>query len=76
MAAGRRATASDSHSQKNCFETVFLLSSFDETTTELHLHAEKHTEIALHLNLGQFVVFFWFCVVLVWFGFFCPLMRQ
>jgi hypothetical protein len=24
----------------------------------------------LHLNLGQFVVFFWFCVVLVWFGFF------
>jgi hypothetical protein len=28
------------------------------------------------LNLGQFVVFFWFCVVLVWFGFFCPLMRQ
>jgi Fe2+ transport system protein B len=52
-AAGRQATASDSHSQ-----------AFDETTTELHLHAEKLTEIVLHLVLGHIVVFF------VLFGFF------
>jgi hypothetical protein len=36
-----------------------FLSSFDETTTELHLHAEKLTETVLHLNLGHLVVF-WF----------------
>jgi hypothetical protein len=44
--------AADSHSQ-NCLQTHFFLSSFDETTTELHLHAEKLTEMVLHLNLGQ-----------------------
>jgi hypothetical protein len=66
---GRQATASDSHSQ-NCLQTLFFfLPTIDETTTELHLHAEKLTETVLHLNLGHFVVFFvWFG--LVWFGFF------
>jgi hypothetical protein len=45
----------------------FFLSSFDETTTELHLHAEKLTETVLHLNLGHLVVFF-VLLCLVWFG--------
>jgi hypothetical protein len=65
-AAGRQATATDSHSQ-NCLQTLFFfLPTFDETTTELHLHAEKLTETVLHLNLGHFVGFFLvlFCVVL------------
>jgi hypothetical protein len=35
----------------------FFSPSFDETTTKLHLHAEKITETVLHLNLGYFVVF-------------------
>jgi hypothetical protein len=57
-AAGRRATASDNHSQ-NCLQTLFFFfPTFDETTTELHLHAEKLTETVLHLNLGHFVGFF------------------
>jgi hypothetical protein len=58
-AASRQATAADSHSQ-NYLQTHFL-SSFDETTTKLHLHAEKLTEIVLHLNLGHFVGFFCCC---------------
>jgi hypothetical protein len=33
----------------------FSLPTFDEKTTELHLHAEKLTETVLHLNLGHFV---------------------
>jgi hypothetical protein len=66
IATGRQATASDSHSQ-NCLRTLFFLSSFDETTTELHLHAEKLTETVLHLNLGHFVVFFLFCFVFSFF---------
>jgi hypothetical protein len=51
----------------------FFLFSFEEATTELHLHAEKLTETVLHLNLEHFVVFclFWF-----FWGFFSPLMRQ
>jgi hypothetical protein len=36
----------------------FFLPTFDETTTELYLHAEKLTYTVLHLNLGHFVVFF------------------
>jgi hypothetical protein len=76
-AAGRWATASDSHSQ-NCLQTLFFLRSFNETTIELQLHAEKLTETVLHLNLGHFGVFFCcsilFCFVL--FVFFPPLMRQ
>jgi hypothetical protein len=77
-AASRQATASDIHSQ-NCLQTLFLLSSFDETTNKLHMHAEKVIETVLHLNLGHFVGFFLcvcvlFCFVL--FLIFFPLMRQ
>jgi hypothetical protein len=59
-AAGRQATATDSHPQ-TCLQTfLFSLPTFDEKTTELHLHAEKLTETVLHLNLGHFVGFFFF----------------
>jgi hypothetical protein len=68
-AAGRWASASDSHSQ-NCLQILLFLPSFDETTTKLHLHAEKLTETVLYLNLGHFVVFYLFGLV------FSPLMRQ
>jgi hypothetical protein len=73
-AEGRWATASDTihRTVSRCF-FFFFLPSFDETATELHLHAEKLTVTVLHLKLGHFVVFFLFCVVLfglVWFGFF------
>jgi hypothetical protein len=71
-AVGRRAAASDSHSQKCLKSLFFFLPSFDETTTELHLHAEKLIETALHLNLGHFMVFF--CFGLVWF--FSPSIRK
>jgi hypothetical protein len=40
----------------------FSLPTFDEKTTELHLHAEKHTETVLHLNLGHLVGFFFWGV--------------
>jgi hypothetical protein len=59
--------------QRTVSRLFFFLSSFDEKTTELHLHAEKLTETVLHLNLGHFVLFSLFCVVFV---FFFPLMRQ
>jgi hypothetical protein len=74
-AAGRQATASESHSQ-NCLQTLFFtLPAFDETTTELRLHAEKLTETVLHLNLGHFVgVFFVLCSFVLFY--FSPLMRQ
>jgi hypothetical protein len=69
-AVGRQATATDSHPQ-NCLQTLiffFSLSTFDETTTELNLNAEKLTETVFHLNLGHFVVFLfcfvWFCSIL------------
>jgi hypothetical protein len=67
-AVGRQATATDSYSQ-TCLQTVFFsLPTCDEKTTELHLHAEKLTEIVLHLNLGHFVGFFFlFSVVLFYF---------
>jgi hypothetical protein len=73
---GRQATASDRHSQ-NCLQTLFFLflPTFDEKTTELHLHAEKLTETVLHLNFGHLMVFLFVCLFgLVWF--FSPLMRQ
>jgi hypothetical protein len=54
----------------------FFLSTFDETTTQLHLHAEKLSETELHLNLGHFVVF-WFFGGFFGQGWGCsPLMRQ
>jgi hypothetical protein len=57
-AVGRQAIAADNHSQ-SCLQTLFFsLPTFDEKTTELHLHAEKLTENVLHLNLGLFVGFF------------------
>jgi hypothetical protein len=78
-AVGRWATASDSHSQ-NCLQTLsFFLFSFDETTIELYLHAEKLTETVLHLNLGHFVGFFFVLCCFVWFGLvwvFSPMMKQ
>jgi hypothetical protein len=76
-AVGRQATAADSHSQTYLQTLFFSLSTFNEKTTELHLHAEKLTETVLHLNLGHFVDFF-VCFVLCSFVlfYFSPLMRQ
>jgi hypothetical protein len=72
-AAGRQATASDTIHRTVSRLFFFSLLTFDETTTELHLHAEKLTETVLHLNLGHLVVFF----CLVWIGLvFSPLMRR
>jgi hypothetical protein len=76
-AVGRQATAADTI-HRTVSRLFFFLPSFDETTTELHLHAEKLTETVLHLNLGYFVGFFvLFCAVLFCFVLaFSPLMRQ
>jgi hypothetical protein len=71
-AVGRQATAADTI-HRTVSRLFFFLPSFDETTTELHLHAEKLTETVLHLNLGHFVVVFFVLFFLV---FFSPLMRQ
>jgi hypothetical protein len=74
-AAGRQATAADSHSQ-TCLQALFFffLPMFDEKTTELHLHSEKPTETILHLYLGHFVGFFFFsCFGAVLFYFMLPL---
>jgi hypothetical protein len=60
IAAGRQATATDTIPELSSF-FFFSLPTFDETTTKLHLHAEKLTETVLHLNLGHFVVFCFFC---------------
>jgi hypothetical protein len=75
-AAGRQATAADSHSETSLQSLFFSLSTFEEKTTELHLHAEKLTETVLHLNLGHLVGFVFvfvflvlFCVVLFYFMF-------
>jgi hypothetical protein len=61
-AMGRQAAAADSHSQ-TCLQTLFFFSlpTFDEKTTKLHLHAEKLTEMVLHLKLGHFLGLFVFC---------------
>jgi hypothetical protein len=67
-AAGRQATATDTIHRTVSRLFFFSLPTFDEKTTELHLHAEKRTETVLHLNLGHFVVLFfcfvWFCCIL------------
>jgi hypothetical protein len=67
-AEDRQDTAADSHSQIS-LQTLFFLSlpTFDEKTTKLHLHAEKLTEIVLHLNLETWWVFFFFCAILFYF---------
>jgi hypothetical protein len=62
---GRQDTAADTI-LRTVSRLFSFLPSFDETTTELHLHAEKLSETVLHLNLGHFVVFLLFCFV--WFG--------
>jgi hypothetical protein len=63
-AAGRQTTAADSIHRSVSRLFFFSLPTFDEKTTELHLHAEKLTETVLHLNLGHFVGFFvLFCFV-------------
>jgi hypothetical protein len=66
-AASRQATATAIHRPVSRF-FFFSLPTFDEKTTELHLHAEKLTETVLHLNLGHFVGFFR-CFCFVWFCF-------
>jgi hypothetical protein len=67
-AMGRKATASDTIHRPVSRLFFLSLPTFDETTTELCLHAEKLTETALHLNLGHFVgflfCFVWFCFIL------------
>jgi hypothetical protein len=75
-ATGRQDTAADAiHRTVRTVSRLFsffpfLPPTFDETTTELHLHAEKLTETVLHLNLGHFVGFFvLFCAVLFYFIF-------
>jgi hypothetical protein len=51
------------------------LPTFNEKTTELHLHAEKLTETVLHLNLGHFFFFFLILCSFILFSV-TPLMRQ
>jgi hypothetical protein len=66
-AVGRQATAADTIHRPVSRLFFFSLPTFDEKTTELHLHAEKCTGTVLHLNLGHFVDFFflvWFCSIL------------
>jgi hypothetical protein len=71
-AAGRQATVADNIHRTVSRLFFFSLPTFDEKTTELHLHAEKLTATVLHLNLGHFVGFLGlFCAVL--FYFMCPL---
>jgi hypothetical protein len=72
-AVGRQATATDTI-HRTVSRLFFFPSSFDETTTKQHLHAEKLTETVLYLNLGYFEVIF--CFVLLCFLVFSPLMRQ
>jgi hypothetical protein len=66
-AAGRQATATDTIHRPVSRLFSFSLLTFDEKTTELHLHAEKLTETVLHLNLRHLVDF-------CWFGFFCAVL--
>jgi hypothetical protein len=54
-AVDRQATAADTILRPVSRLFFFSLSTFDEKTTDLYLHAEKLTETVLHLNLGHFV---------------------
>jgi hypothetical protein len=63
-AVGRQATAADTilrtisrHFFLFFFFFSLFLPTFDERTTEFHLHAEKLSETVLHLNLGHLVGF-------------------
>jgi hypothetical protein len=68
-AAGRQTTAADTTLRTVSRIFFFCLPTFDEKTTELHLHAEKLIETVLHLNLEHVVgflilfCFFGFCFV-------------
>jgi hypothetical protein len=63
------ATDSENHSQ-NSLQTLFFLSSFDETTTKVHLHAEKLTKNCIAFELGTLSgVYFFVLSVLFYFGF-------
>jgi hypothetical protein len=84
-AAGRQATAADTilRTVSRLFVFFFFLVSLptsDEKTTKLYLHAEKLTEIVLHLNLRPFVglcflfLFFFVCSFVLLYA--SPMMRQ
>jgi hypothetical protein len=76
-AVGRQATASDTI-HRPVSRLFFSLPTFDEKTTELHLHAEKLTE-TIAFELGTLCGFFFlFFLVLCGFVLFyvTPLMRQ
>jgi peptide deformylase len=75
-AAGRQATATDSIHRPVSRPFFFSLTTFDEKTTELHLHAEKLTETVLHLNLGHLVGFFFLVLCSFVLFYVTPLMRQ
>jgi hypothetical protein len=47
-AAGRQATAADTIHRTVSRLFFFSLSTFDEKTTEVHLHGEKLTETVFH----------------------------
>jgi hypothetical protein len=73
-AGGRQATVEDTILRTVPRLFFFLcLPTFDERTTELHLHTEKLTETVLHLNLGNLVGFFFVRVCVVLFYFMRPL---
>jgi hypothetical protein len=76
-AVGRQATAADTIHRPVSRLFFFSLPTFDETTTKLHLHAEKLTETVLHLNFRHFVGFgcsFVLCSFVLFYV--TPLMKQ
>jgi hypothetical protein len=76
-AAGKQATAADTILRTIPRLFFLFLPTFDERTTELHLHAEKLTKTVLHLNLGHLVGFFvCACVCSFVLLYVSPLMRQ
>jgi hypothetical protein len=76
-AAGRQATAVETIHRPVSRLFFFSLPTFDETTSKLHLHAEKLTETVLHLNFGHFVGFGCFFVLCSCVLFYVtPLMKQ
>jgi hypothetical protein len=61
--AGRQATAADTILRTVSRLFFTFLPTFDEKTTELHLHAKKLTETVLHLTLGHLVGFSFLCIL-------------
>jgi hypothetical protein len=74
-AAGRQATVADTTLRTVSRLFFFSLLTFDEKTTELHLHAEKLIETVLHFTWDTLWVFF-VCVSGFVLFFVTPLMRQ